>query len=63
MNIDECDLSLNDCDPNADCFDLEGSFKCECIIGWQGDGVSCYDVNECYHNVYLNHTCIGEGVL
>jgi hypothetical protein len=46
---------LNDCDPNANCTDLEGSFSCACKSGFLGDGNTCTDVDECEE--------VGAGVL
>ena len=57
VDVDECNLSIDNCDPNANCANLAGSFKCTCLIGWEGDGVTCYDVDECNPNVNRNHTC------
>ena len=40
-DIDECGLSLDDCDSNADCTDTIGSFVCTCVFGYTGTGQQC----------------------
>lgn len=41
-DIDECASSeTNDCDPNALCTNIEGSYVCRCIRGFEGDGKTC----------------------
>jgi len=46
-DVDECAAGIDDCDTNADCINLEGSYECKCHDGYSGDGVTCTDVNEC----------------
>ena len=41
VDIDECLLD-NDCDEHADCVNLDGSYSCTCMAGWEGDGTDCY---------------------
>jgi len=53
--IDECTLSVNDCDtdPIATCNDGDGTFDCVCPNGYDGDGhgpSGCNDINECLAN-------------
>ena len=40
-DIPECERELDDCDPNANCTNTEGSFTCSCNPGYTGDGVNC----------------------
>ena len=41
-DIDECCLGQDNCDPNsATCTNTIGSFECECLPGFTGDGVTC----------------------
>ena len=44
LDIDECDVSPP-CDDNASCTNTEGSFECECKIGFTGDGWNCSGIN------------------
>ena len=39
LDINEC--SSNPCHPNATCTDKDGSFDCECNVGYSGDGFNC----------------------
>ena len=39
-DIDECN-DQNDCDPNATCSNTEGSYSCDCLQGFYGDGKTC----------------------
>ena len=43
VDVDECDS----CDKNADCENTIGSFSCSCQPGYFGNGLSCFDLNEC----------------
>ncbi len=40
-DIDECNGSVQHCDDNAGCTNIDGSFSCTCIAGYSGDGFSC----------------------
>ncbi|XP_076675325.1 multiple EGF like domains 8 isoform X4 [Andrena cerasifolii] len=47
-DVDECDLGLHDCHPNALCTNTHGSFSCQCERGFNGDGKenctkTCYE--------------------
>jgi hypothetical protein len=39
LDINEC--SSKPCHPNATCTDKEGSFDCECNVGYSGNGFNC----------------------
>ena len=41
IDIDECTKGPQNCDRNADCNDIDGSYTCACMIGWTGDGFTC----------------------
>lgn len=42
VDVDECDSSeLNECSPNAVCNNTEGSYICNCVRGFEGDGKNC----------------------
>lgn len=45
INVDECQSTP--CSQYATCTDTHGSFTCECLTGFQGDGFTCTDINEC----------------
>lgn len=41
-DINECaSPETNDCDPNAECSNAEGSYSCSCNEGYTGDGRNC----------------------
>ena len=46
-NVNECDVqegeseARHNCDSSANCTDTEGSFSCQCVDGYSGDGVTC----------------------
>ena len=45
VDIDEC---LNSpCDTNGICENSLGTFTCKCADGYDGDGYTCNDINEC----------------
>ena len=47
VNRDECVDGSNTCSPNARCVDDFGSFICTCMTGYNGNGHTCDDVDEC----------------
>uniref|UniRef100_A0A0G4I3K5 EGF-like domain-containing protein n=1 Tax=Chromera velia CCMP2878 TaxID=1169474 RepID=A0A0G4I3K5_9ALVE len=61
-DLDEC-TSLSrphDCHANATCTNTNGSFFCNCSLGFSGTGVDCFDIDECsasIHNCHANATC------
>ena len=40
-DINECAAGMDDCDSNADCTNLPGSYTCTCRDGYEGDGQTC----------------------
>lgn len=46
-NVDECALDIYNCDVNVICTDNVGGYECICNIGYEGDGMSCIDIDEC----------------
>lgn len=40
-DIDECSLKTDDCSDLANCINTDGSYLCECIAGYTGEGGSC----------------------
>uniref|UniRef100_A0AC35FA40 EGF-like domain-containing protein n=1 Tax=Panagrolaimus sp. PS1159 TaxID=55785 RepID=A0AC35FA40_9BILA len=46
IDVNEC--AEKPCHPGAECINLPGGFKCSsCPIGLQGNGINCYDIDEC----------------
>ena len=42
-DIDECELGVDNCLPNAPCINTIGSFECVCPPGFTGDGMTSCD--------------------
>ena len=40
LDTNEC-AGSNACGHNADCVDTDGSYWCQCLPGFQGDGYNC----------------------
>ena len=45
IDVDECINSSNVCDENAACINTIGSYWCDCIFGFTGDGCNCSGIN------------------
>ena len=41
LDINECDLNTHNCSNNAQCLNTNGSFACNCSVGFSGNGVIC----------------------
>ena len=39
-DIDECAKGSHNCDKNAGCKDIDGSFLCYCLDGYTGNGTT-----------------------
>jgi hypothetical protein len=46
-DLDECEGEVILCDINATCENTDGSYTCICDDGWEGDGTTCTDIDEC----------------
>jgi len=47
FDINECKLGLDDCSTYAECINTPGSFTCKCNVGYNGNGKTCENINEC----------------
>ncbi|CAD5125803.1 DgyrCDS14009 [Dimorphilus gyrociliatus] len=58
-DVDECLEDKHKCALTANCVNTAGSFKCRCKPGYEGDGRTCSDINECLiSNIcQLNEIC------
>ena len=59
LDINECLLEKTKCSSNAQCINTQGSYSCKCHDGYEGDGETCYDKNECT-NDYRNPCSFNE---
>ena len=50
----ECLTGSHACHQDSYCKNTDGSFRCECEIGYVGDGFDCKDVDECSNGM---NTC------
>uniref|UniRef100_A0A1I7YCC9 Kunitz/Bovine pancreatic trypsin inhibitor domain protein n=1 Tax=Steinernema glaseri TaxID=37863 RepID=A0A1I7YCC9_9BILA len=66
IDVDECRMGSSNCHKNAWCTNTLGSYRCECMAGYVGDGKDCtyvglgrssYDCSEC-----SPHASCTEGV-
>ncbi|XP_044748565.1 protein kinase C-binding protein NELL2-like isoform X2 [Coccinella septempunctata] len=53
------------CHANATCLNLQTTYACQCIQGYQGDGRNCTDIDECQqeggqegHHCHQNTRCV-----
>ena len=51
-DTDECSSNTDDCSHLATCTNTDGSYLCECIVGYTGDGVSCTGNKHCETNAF-----------
>lgn len=40
-DVDECVTEDHNCNPNAECMNTPGSYRCSCKEGFNGDGFTC----------------------
>ena len=57
IDINECENGFANCEPRADCVNLEGNFMCQCHNGFaKVDGI-CRDIDECGVSDPCDHIC------
>ena len=64
VDVDECAEDIHNCstykgEANSICTNTIGGFQCTCIQGWEGDGFTCTDINECVNGSVcgINQLC------
>ena len=52
----------NLCSKYANCTNIAGSYECTCTEGYDGNGITCYDVDECLDKDRCQHgqICVNE---
>ena len=47
FDVNECYLKTHNCHVDARCVNIPGGFFCRCLSGWEGDGLTCTDLDDC----------------
>ncbi|XP_028408890.1 scavenger receptor cysteine-rich type 1 protein M130-like [Dendronephthya gigantea] len=47
QDVNYCSWGLHDCVEDSHCIATDNGFTCRCKKGFRGNGVACYDINEC----------------
>ena len=50
VDVNECTADMQQCDAQTSCMNLIGSYYCQCSDGYDGDGISFVDIDECISN-------------
>jgi len=58
LKVDECATGAHNCDDNALCTNTEESFTCACNEGYNGNGYTCQEIDECASNQCTQGTCV-----
>ena len=57
--VNECELGIDECSPDAFCYDTLESYGCICNDGYDGDGFSCAFIDECLDDpCHSDYDCI-----
>ncbi|MCY1075788.1 FG-GAP-like repeat-containing protein [Archangium lansingense] len=62
VDVNECAAGTDNCNENATCTNTAGSFTCACNAGYEGDGVTCTNIDECAANPCLNGGTCTDGI-
>ena len=55
-DVNECgSAGTNECDSKAQCTNIEGSYNCRCLNGYQGDGKNCSGTGSLYSTTYASY--------
>ncbi|MFE8596306.1 FG-GAP-like repeat-containing protein [Archangium violaceum] len=61
-DVNECAAGTDNCNENATCTNTVGSFTCACNAGYEGNGVTCTNIDECAANPCLNGGTCTDGI-
>ncbi|WNG59980.1 hypothetical protein F0U59_38620 [Archangium gephyra] len=61
-DVNECAAGTDNCSENATCTNTVGSFTCACNAGYEGDGVTCTNIDECAASPCLNGGTCTDGI-
>ena len=59
LDFDECANESDLCHLNASCINTVGSYDCECLSGFMGDGFNCLSkslINAAFQQLSQSHT-------
>lgn len=61
-DINECIEETDECSKDAICLNNQGSYDCQCNAGYEGNGKTCDDVDECEStdSCSVNADCINS---
>ena len=45
--MNECLTGDHMCSSHGYCSDTDGSYECQCLDGFEGDGFECVNIDEC----------------
>ncbi|EPX58416.1 hypothetical protein D187_004172 [Cystobacter fuscus DSM 2262] len=62
VDVNECAAGTDNCNENATCTNTVGSFTCACNAGYEGDGVTCTNIDECAASPCLNGGTCTDGI-
>ncbi|MDI1436799.1 FG-GAP-like repeat-containing protein [Polyangium sorediatum] len=62
VDVDECAAGTDNCDENASCTNTAGAFTCACNAGYEGDGVSCTNIDDCAASPCQNGGTCTDGI-
>ncbi|CAH3045245.1 unnamed protein product [Porites evermanni] len=60
LDLDECKDKTHQCDVNANCTNIPGSYNCKCRLGYTENGSICNEIDECKdgsHDCHINANC------
>ena len=60
QDIDECSTNEYTCPTNSECSNTDGSYECECRIGYvKNESEECDDIDECFFDpCHSDATCV-----
>ena len=47
QDIDECQVNIHNCHEDGVCINTDGSYRCECKVGFIGSGEICSGIELC----------------